>query len=206
MEKFTQVTGAAIALDIDNLDTDQIMPKQFLRGIDKKGLDKGTLYNLRFHADGTPDMDSVFNKPGFDKAPVIVAVWGLQQIGVKAVVAPSFGEIFYSNCFNNGLLAARVSPEDSRKLFAAISSDTPTEVTVDLNDCTIRVPAAGLCVPFTIASRHRTMLLEGLDMLESTMKGIDAINAFRARHEAAFPWMSGLAGKTARILKSREKA
>lgn len=219
MEKFTQVTGAAIALDIDNLDTDQIMPKQFLRGIDKKGLDKGTLYNLRFHADGTPDMDSVFNKPGFDKAPVIVggpnfgcgssrehAVWGLQQIGVKAVVAPSFGEIFYSNCFNNGLLAARVSPEDSRKLFAAISSDTPTEVTVDLNDCTIRVLAAGLCVPFTIASRHRTMLLEGLDMLESTMKGIDAINAFRARHEAAFPWMSGLAGKTARILKSREKA
>lgn len=217
MEKFTQVTGAVIALDIDNLDTDQIMPKQFLRGIDKKGLDKGTLYNLRFHADGTPDADSVFNKPGFAGAPIIVggpnfgcgssrehAVWGLQQIGVRAVIAPSFGEIFYSNCFNNGLLAARVSPEDSRRLFAVISSDTPTEATVNLEDCTIRVPAAGLCIGFAIAPRHRMMLLEGLDMVESTMKGIEQIKAFRARHEADFPWMSTLAGKTARILKTRD--
>ena len=216
MEKFTEITGAAVALDIDNLDTDQIMPKQFLRGIDKSGLDKGTLYNLRFLADGTPNPESAFNKPGFERAPIIVsgpnfgcgssrehAVWGLQQIGVRVVIAPSFGEIFYSNCFNNGLLAARVSPEDSRRLLSVISSDVPTEVTVSLRECRILVPSAGLEVAFAIAPRHRTMLLEGLDMLESTMRDIDEIKAFRSRHEAAFPWMTGLAGKAARVLKSR---
>ena len=200
MKKFTQVTGAALALDIDNLDTDQIMPKQFLRGIDKSGLAEGALYFLRFNPDGSPKAGAVFHKPGFEKAPIIIggpnfgcgssrehAVWGLQQMGIDVVIAPSFGEIFYSNCFNNGLLAAKVSAEDSRRLFKAISTEAPTDVTVDLEACTIR-----------------TMLLEGLDMVESTMKNISEIAAFRAKHEALFPWMTGLAGKTARELKARK--
>ncbi len=216
MEKFIEVTGAALALDIDNLDTDQIMPKQFLRGIDKSGLGQGALYFLRFNPDGTPKAQAVFHKPGFENAPIIIggpnfgcgssrehAVWGLQQMGIKAVIAPSFGEIFYSNCFNNGLLAARVSPEDSRRLFEEISTETATPVTVNLEDCTVRVPEKGLVIPFAIAPRHRTMLLEGLDMVESTLKNLDQIEAFRAAHEKRFPWMSGLAGKTARILKEK---
>ena len=214
MKKFTQVTGAALALDIDNLDTDQIMPKQFLRGIDKSGLAQGALYFLRFNPDGSPKADAVFHKPGFEKAPIIIggpnfgcgssrehAVWGLQQMGIEVVIAPSFGEIFYSNCFNNGLLAAKVSAEDSRRLFEAISTEDPTEVTVDLEACTISVPAKNLVIDFTVAPRHRTMLLEGLDMVESTMKSMPEIEAFRARHESRFPWMTRLAGKTARELK-----
>lgn len=217
MKKFTQITGAALALDIDNLDTDQIMPKQFLRGIDKSGLAEGALYFLRFNPDGSPKAGAVFHKPGFEKAPIIIggpnfgcgssrehAVWGLQQMGIDVVIAPSFGEIFYSNCFNNGLLAAKVSAEDSRRLFKAISTEAPTDVTVDLEACTISVPAKGLVISFAIAPRHRTMLLEGLDMVESTMKNISEIAAFRAKHEALFPWMTGLAGKTARELKARK--
>ena len=126
MEKLVKLNAVAVPLPIDNLDTDQIMPKQFLRGVDKSGLAKGTFFNLRCYPDGTRRPDCVFNKPGYEKAGIIVsspnfgcgssrehAVWGLMQIGIRAVIAPSFGEIFYSNCFNNGLLAAKVS-RDSR--------------------------------------------------------------------------------------------
>ena len=164
MEKLVKLNAVAVPLPIDNLDTDQIMPKQFLRGVDKSGLAKGTFFNLRCYPDGTRRPDCVFNKPGYEKAGIIVsspnfgcgssrehAVWGLMQIGIRAVIAPSFGEIFYSNCFNNG--------------------------------------------PFELSDRHREMLLEGLDMVGSTLKDLDKIQAFRRQHEAAFPWMAGLAGK-----------
>jgi 3-isopropylmalate/(R)-2-methylmalate dehydratase small subunit len=113
MEKLVKLNAVAVPLPIDNLDTDQIMPKQFLRGVDKSGLAKGTFFNLRCYPDGTRRPDCVFNKPGYEKAGIIVsspnfgcgssrehAVWGLMQIGIRAVIAPSFGEIFYSNCFN----------------------------------------------------------------------------------------------------------
>lgn len=110
MEKFTQLTSVAIPLDMDNLDTDQLMPKQFLHGIDKSGLDKGLFYNLRFTSDGEKNPACVFNKPGFEAAQIIVAgpnfgcgssrehaVWGLMQYGIRVVIAPGFGEIFYSS-------------------------------------------------------------------------------------------------------------
>ncbi len=206
MEKFNTLTSVAMPLDIDNCDTDQLMPKQFLHGIDKAGLAAGLFYNLRFTADGAPNPACVFNRPGFEKAQILVAgpnfgcgssrehaVWGLMQYGIRVVVAPGFGEIFYSNCFNNGLLAARVTPEDSRRLFAALSDTTPIEATVDLESQTIT--AAGLVVSFTIAPRHKTMLAEGLDMIDATLKDLPAIEAFRARHEKAFPWMTGLPGR-----------
>ena len=207
MEKFTKLTSAALPLDMDNIDTDQLMPKQFLHGIDKAGLDKGLFFNLRFTSEGKPDPKCVFNKPGFESAKIIVAgpnfgcgssrehaVWGLMQYGIRVVIAPGFGEIFYSNCFNNGLLAARVTAEDSRKLFAAISSDTPVALAVDLNAQTITTPE-GLIISFTIAPRHKTMLAEGLDMIDATLKDLPAIEAFRAEHEKAFPWMTGLPGR-----------
>ena len=119
MDKFTSLTIGAVALEADNIDTDQIMPKQFLRGIDKSGLDKGLFYNLKHKADGSLDPKCVLNSPAAAKAAVLLAgpnfgcgssrehaVWGLLQGGFRVVVAPSFGEIFYSNCFNNGLLVS----------------------------------------------------------------------------------------------------
>ncbi len=163
MEKFTQLTSVALPLDMDNLDTDQLMPKQFLHGIDKSGLDKGLFYNLRFTSDGEKNPACVFNKPGFEAAQIIVAgpnfgcgssrehaVWGLMQYGIRVVIAPGFGEIFYSNCFNNGLLAARISEADSRRLFVAVSSDTPKKLTVNLKEQTITAED-GTVVNFTVA-------------------------------------------------------
>lgn len=217
MQKFTSVTGVVLPLAIDNLDTDQIIPKQFLRGLDKSGLAIGCLYNLRFNPDGSPNTECVFNRPGFEGAPIILAgpnfgcgssrehaVWSLQQMGIRAVIAPSYGEIFYSNCFNNGLLAARVTPEVSQELFSLVSDTHPVSMTIDLENCSISVADSTKTFSFDIAQRHRTMLLNGLDMIENTMREIESIEAFRKEHEARFPWMSRLAGRTARVLKSHD--
>ena len=139
MEKLTTLTAVAAPLPIDNCDTDQIMPKQFLRGIDKSGLARGVFFNMRCNPDGSPRADCVFNRPGFEKTAIICAgpnfgcgsnrehaVWGLMQMGIRVVIASGFGEIFYSNCFNNGLLACRVSPEDAAAIMAALSDTTPS--------------------------------------------------------------------------------
>lgn len=215
MEKFTTLTGAVLPLAIDNLDTDQIIPKQFLRGLDKSGLARGCLYDLRFNADGSPKAGSIFHRPGFDRAAIILggpnfgcgssrehAVWSLLQLGIRAVIAPSFGEIFYSNCFNNGLLAAKVAPEASEALFAAAGTEVPSTATIDLAAGTIALEGCPEVFSFAVAERHRTMLLEGLDMVESTLRDRAAIEAFQARHQAQFPWMARLAGRTARTLKN----
>ena len=197
MEKLITLEAVAAALPFDNLDTDQLMPKQFLRGIDKSGLAKGMLYNMRHLADGSVNPEFVLNRPGWEATKILVAgpnfgcgssrehaVWGLMQYGIRAVIAPSFGEIFYSNCFNNGLLAARVTPEADERLLALLSAPTPQTLTVSVEDR-------------TIGERHRTMLLEGLDAVETTMKDMDEIRRWKEAHEKAFPWMAGLPGRSA---------
>ena len=209
MEKLITLEAVAAALPFDNLDTDQLMPKQFLRGIDKSGLAKGMLYNMRHLADGSVNPEFVLNRPGWEDTKILVAgpnfgcgssrehaVWGLMQYGIRAVIAPSFGEIFYSNCFNNGLLAARVTPEADERLLALLSAPTPQTLTISVEDRTITT-AAGEVLPFTIEERHRTMLLEGLDAVETTMKDMDEIRRWKEAHEKAFPWMAGLPGRSA---------
>ncbi len=206
MEKFTTLHSVAVSLNMDNLDTDQLMPKQFLRGITKDGLAQGLFYNLRFSSDGTPNPASPFNKKGLEEAKVIVAgpnfgcgssrehaVWGLLQYGIRAVIAPSFGEIFYSNAFNNGLLAAKVKESDCEALFKALETDPLLAIHVDLPNQTIT--AGKLDIGFDLSAYHKMMLTEGLDMIDATLREIDAINAFKAKHEADFPWMSRLPGK-----------
>lgn len=210
MDKFQTLTAVAAPLPIDNCDTDQLMPKQFLHGINKAGLDRGLFWNLRMHADGTPRKDCVLNRPGFEDVKILVAgpnfgcgssrehaVWGLMQYGFRVVIAPSFGEIFYSNCFNNGLLAAKVSPEDGESILAALSDTEPQTLTVDLPAQTI-TSRTGAVWHFDLAPRHKHMLLEGLDMVDATLHDLPEIEAWRAKHEAAFPWMTGLPGKRRR--------
>lgn len=211
MEKLITLTAVAAPIDIDNMDTDQLMPKQFLRGIDKSGLAKGLLYNHRHLSDGTLNPNFVLNKPGFENTRIIVAgpnfgcgssrehaVWGLMQYGIRAVVAAGFGEIFYSNCFNNGLLAAKISPQTSAELFNYLSDSEPQKLTVSVKDKEIRTLDGSNVWAFELAERHQTMLLEGLDMLESTMKELELIRKFKLAHEKAFPWMSKLAGRYAK--------
>ncbi len=214
MEKFINLCAVAAPLPIDNLDTDQLMPKQFLRGIDKSGLAKGLLYNLRFRADGTKDEEFILNRPGFEEARIILggsnfgcgssrehAVWGLQQYGIRCVIATGFGEIFYSNCFNNGILAAKVSLGTANALFGILSTEKPVRLEVDVEKRAIRIAddSASPLWTFMLGERHRNMLLAGTDMLETTLKDMPKIERFRAKHEAAFPWMARLPGRMRRM-------
>lgn len=195
------IEGIAAVIDIDNLDTDQIMPKQFLRGIDKSGLDKGLLWDLRFDGAGSPRPDFVLNRPEWAQTRILIgganfgcgssrehAVWGLQQFGIGAVIAPGFGEIFQSNAVNNGLLALALAPQEVRALVAeAARSSAPLCVSVDLGDLTVRTPES--CFAFHLAARHRQMLQEGIDMIGATLKLQQEIAAFAERHWAARPWL-----------------
>ena len=199
------IEGIAAPLPIANLDTDQIMPKQFLRGIDKAGLARGVLYDLRFDEAGAPRPDFVLNQPGYAAAPILLgganfgcgssrehAVWGLQQFGVRAVIASSFGEIFYSNAMNNGLMLATVPEEYMERLLAlAAASEAPVEVRVDVDRLEV-VSAAGTA-RFSLSGRHQKMFLDGLDMLGASLLHLSAIQAFTSRWQEDKPWLKNVA-------------
>jgi 3-isopropylmalate/(R)-2-methylmalate dehydratase small subunit len=197
--------GIAAAIPIDNLDTDQIMPKQFLRGIDKSGLDKGVLYDLRHDATGKPRPDFILNRPEYAQASILVAgpnfgcgssrehaVWGLMQFGIRAVIAPSFGEIFYSNAINNGLLLAMPSADDWHALIEEVSSaSTPLHLCIDVENLRVKSPAT--TIPFRLSRRHQGMFLDGVDMLGATLSHLDAIRAFAQRRHEQHPWLKNVA-------------
>ncbi|MFY3385036.1 3-isopropylmalate dehydratase small subunit [Paracidovorax sp. MALMAid1276] len=200
--------GQAAVLDIANLDTDQIMPKQFLRGIDKSGLAPGLLYDLRFDAAGQSRPDFVLNQPAFQGVDVLVAganfgcgssrehaVWGMQQYGFKAVVASSFGEIFYSNALNNRLLLAMVAEADVQAFMAeAAQQPGPLALSIDVQQRTVR--SAGHAARFVLSDRHQRMFLQGLDVIGASLAYADQIRAFAAAHWAAQPWVKEVARKT----------
>ena len=215
MSKNAVIEGAVLPLPAPNLDTDQVMPKQFLRGIDKKGLDKGVFHDLRFDGQGQPRPDFVMNLPKYAEASIILAgpnfgcgssrehaVWGLKQYGIRAVIASSFGEIFYSNSMNNGLMLATVSEQDLQRLFAEeAAANTPIHVTIDVEN--LQVVSAGGTAPFTLSDRHRCMFLEGLDMLGASLQHLDAIRDFAERWHHAHPWLKDVAS-AARIRLDQE--
>lgn len=206
MTERTQVRGRAAALRIENLDTDQIMPKQFLRGIHKDGLADGLLHDLRFDEQGRPRPDFVLNRPEAVGVRVLVgganfgcgssrehAVWGLQQFGIEAVVAPSFGEIFYSNAMNNGLLALMLPAEAVARLMDGVEATPTQEIVVALDEGVLR--AGEMVVPFTLSARHRRMLMEGLDVIGLTQTHAAAIQAFAQAQAARSPWLVDVAAK-----------
>lgn len=205
MDKSTIIEGIAAPLPIANLDTDQIMPKQFLRGIDKAGLDRGVLYDLRFDEQGRLRKDFVFNQAGYAGAPIILgganfgcgssrehAVWGLQQFGVRAIIASSFGEIFYSNAMNNGLMLATVSEDDLQSLLAeASSSPSPMQVRIDIER--LQLASATVTAGFSLSGRHRQMFMNGLDMLGASLLHLPEIKAFASRWQETNPWLKDVA-------------
>jgi 3-isopropylmalate/(R)-2-methylmalate dehydratase small subunit len=209
------IQGIAAPLDIANLDTDQIMPKQFLRGIDKANLDQGLLWDLRFDGEGHERTEFVLNRPEFKETRVLVvgpnfgcgssrehAVWGLQQYGIQAVIAPSFGEIFYSNALNNGLLAVMLPQPEAAALLAQVrDSALPTHVEIDV--AARVVCSAGRTIPFALSDRYRSMLLEGLDMIGASLTHADAIDAFAQRQWAQQPWLRDVARRTMQRLEGR---
>lgn len=198
------IEGRAAALRIENLDTDQIMPKQFLRGIDKQGLDRGLLHDLRFDAQGRPRPDCVLNRPELAGTPVLLgganfgcgssrehAVWGLLQYGIRAVIAPSFGEIFYSNAMNNRLLLVMLPADQVAALMD--EAEAGAALRIDVNAQRVR----GLRVEagFELAPRHRRMFLEGLDMIGLSLAQRPQIEAFAAAHWARQPWLRDVAAR-----------
>ena len=203
-----RIQGIAAPIAIANLDTDQIMPKQFLRGIDKAGLSQGLLWDLRFDGDGSPREAFVLNRPAYANTRILIAganfgcgssrehaVWGLQQYGIEAVIAPSFGEIFYSNAMNNRLLAVMLPPADVQALFdAAHASAAPLQLEIDVQRLQVRSPAGTHA--FALSERHRTMFLEGLDLIGASLVHRPAIEAFAQRHWAAQPWVRDVARRT----------
>lgn len=208
-----RIEGIAAPLDIANLDTDQIMPKQFLRGIDKAGLDKGVLWDLRFDGEGRPRADFVLNRPEYAGTRVLVAgpnfgcgssrehaVWGLQQYGIRAVIAPSFAEIFYSNAMNNGLLAVTLPETDIIELMKETTERAaPMRIEIDVDVMIVRSPR--MTRSFALSDRHRRMFLEGVDMIGATLAHKADIAAFAQRHWGQQPWVRDVARRTKQRLE-----
>ncbi|HEV3426569.1 MAG TPA: 3-isopropylmalate dehydratase small subunit [Paraburkholderia sp.] len=200
MAKPFVISGTAAPLPINNLDTDQIMPKQFLLGIDKSGLAEGVFYDLRHDADGNVREPFVLNRPEYAGAKILVtgsnfgcgssrehAVWGLQQAGFEAVIAPGYGEIFYFNATNNRLVLVTLPLEQVEALVAELESGTEKNVSIDVDNEVVVTPAGHRYV-FSLPARQKQMLVEGLDMIRMTLRDADRIAAYEAQHDRARPW------------------
>ena len=200
MQSFTTLTGAAAPLMRDNIDTDVIIRVERLTGTTKASMGAVAFEAWRFRPDGGEDPDFVLNRPGFRGAPILVtganfgcgssregAVWAMMGMGLRCVIAESFGDIFYGNCFQNGLLPVRLPPGAVQRL-AEQCAGGGAQVTVDLERQAVTFPQ-GEQASFSIEPMRRTAMLAGLDEIGLTLRHADAIAGFQARDRAARPWI-----------------
>jgi 3-isopropylmalate/(R)-2-methylmalate dehydratase small subunit len=200
MDKFTTLTGVAAPLPIVNIDTDMIIPKQFLKTIERTGLGRGLFHEMRYDDEGRERPDFVLNRPAYRKAQILVAgdnfgcgssrehaPWALLDFGVRCVISTSFADIFYNNCFKNGILPVTVSPEDLAKLMDDAERGANATLTVDLNSQTIRGPDGGE-IRFEIDGFRKHCLMNGLDDIGLTLEKKTKIDGYEQRLEAAQPW------------------
>ena len=201
MDKFTQLTGVAAPLDITNVDTDMIIPKQYLKTIKRTGLGTGLFSEMRFNDDGSENPDFVLNKPSYRHAKILVAgdnfgcgssrehaPWALLDFGIRCVISTSFADIFYNNCFNNGILPVVVSESDLEILFDDARRGANATLTVDLQAQEIHGPDGGT-VTFNIDPARKNKLLNGLDDIGVTMEKTPAIATFEQKTAASRPWI-----------------
>jgi len=199
MTPFDRVSGAAAPMTTPNIDTDVIMPKMFLKGVDRSGLGDGAFNLLRF-IDGKPKPDFVLNQDGYRDACFLVvgpnfgcgssrehAVWGLQQLGIRALIGTTFAGIFNDNCANNGLLTISLDTATVGTLAGIVAHPTSNRLTVDLAQQTIRIDGGGT-IPFAIEPARKEAFLTGRDAISSTLAFADDIRAFEGRHRADNPW------------------
>jgi len=202
LQPFTHVSGKAAPMLAANIDTDVIMPKQFLKGIDRAGLDRGLFFDLRFLPDGSPNPEFVLNKPAWQGASFMVvgpnfgcgssrehAVWGLKQMGIRALIGSSFAGIFYDNCQRNGVLLITLEETVLQRLGQVVSQPDSAQINVDLESQQIGLND-GQVIPFEIDTLRKTALLLGLDAIGSTLQRSEQIKAFEREHLAANPWLS----------------
>ena len=203
MDKFTTLRGVAAPLPMINVDTDMIIPKQFLKTIKRTGLGANLFDEMRFDANGVEKPDFVLNKPAYRNARLLItgenfgcgssrehAPWSLLDFGIRCVIAPSFADIFYNNCFKNGMLPIILPQEQVDLLMDDANRGANAMVTVDLAAQEITGPDGGL-IPFDIDPFRKQCLLEGLDDIDLTLAKSASIDSFEARQKAAQPWLHG---------------
>ena len=201
MQKFEKLTGVAAPLDILNIDTDMIIPKQFLKTIKRSGLGKNLFDEMRFNLDGSEIDDFVLNQAPYRNAEILVAgdnfgcgssrehaPWALLDFGVRCVISTSFADIFYNNCFKNGIMPIVVSADERDALMADATDKENPELTVDLINQTIQRPN-GSTVSFGIDPFRKQCLLEGLDDIGLTLEKAADIDQFEARRDQNQPWL-----------------
>ncbi|MGN6550146.1 MAG: 3-isopropylmalate dehydratase small subunit [Pararhizobium sp.] len=200
MEKFVKLTGVAAPLPVVNVDTDMIIPKDYLKTIKRTGLGKGLFAEHRYNDDGSENPDFVLNKPAYRNARIIVAgdnfgcgssrehaPWALADFGIRCVISTSFADIFYNNCFKNGLLPITVSPEDLDKLMDDAGRGANATLTVDLEKQEIHGPDGGV-VRFEIDAFRKHCLLNGLDDIGLTLEKAPKIDGYESRLAESRPW------------------
>ena len=201
MEKFTTLEGVAAPLKIINVDTDMIIPKQYLKTIKRTGLGKGLFSEQRYKDDGSENPDFVLNQPAYRTAKVLVAgdnfgcgssrehaPWALLDFGIRCVISTSFGDIFYNNCFKNGILPLVVTPEQLALLMDDAERGSNATISIDLEHHTIKGPDGGT-IHFDIDPARKQTLLEGLDDIAATMKEGAEIAAFESKVATSRPWI-----------------
>jgi 3-isopropylmalate/(R)-2-methylmalate dehydratase small subunit len=201
MDKFTVLTGVAAPLPIVKVDTDMIIPKQHLKTIKRTGLGVALFEEMRYDMNGKENPDFVLNKPAYRKAQILVAgdnfgcgssrehaPWALLDFGIRCVISTSFADIFYNNCFKNGILPVKVSKEDLDKLMDDASRGSNSTLTVDLEKQEIKGPDGGT-VKFEIDPFRRKCLLEGLDDIGLTLQHAGDIDAYEAKGKTTQPWL-----------------
>ncbi len=202
MAVFTSVSGVAAPLPQANLDTDVIMPKQFLKGITRDDLARGVFFDLRFDAHGAERTEFVLNQPAYRQSRFLVvgpnfgcgssrehAVWGLSQLGIRAIIGSSFGSIFQDNCYRNGLLPICLLPHEVQRLLVLCADADCAQLRVDLLEQMVELPD-GSRIAFSIDALRREDLLNGRDAIASTLQFAAEIDAFEHSHWRQHPWLA----------------
>jgi 3-isopropylmalate/(R)-2-methylmalate dehydratase small subunit len=200
LQKFEKLTGIAAPLPIVNVDTDMIIPKDYLKTIKRTGLGKGLFAEMRYMEDGSKNPDFVLNRPAYERAEILVAgdnfgcgssrehaPWALADFGIRCVISTSFADIFYNNCFKNGILPIIVSKEDLSKLMDDAERGSNARLTVDLEAQEIHGPDGGT-LHFDIDPWKKHCLLNGLDDIALTLEKAPKIDSFEGRLGAERPW------------------
>jgi 3-isopropylmalate/(R)-2-methylmalate dehydratase small subunit len=200
MQKFNTLTGIAAYLPMINVDTDMIIPKQYLKTIKRTGLGSGLFAELRYDEAGKPHADFVLHKPPYDKAKILIAgenfgcgssrehaPWALLDFGISCIIAPSFADIFYNNCFKNGILPIVLPQAEIDKLIDDASRGANAVLHIDLPNQEIRGPDGGK-IQFDVDHFRKRCLMEGLDDIGLTLEKADAINEFEGRSRVERPW------------------
>ncbi|MGH7812739.1 MAG: 3-isopropylmalate dehydratase small subunit [Candidatus Binataceae bacterium] len=199
MKAFKNFTGLAAPLDRANVDTDQIIPKQFLKAVVRGGLKKGLFFDWRLNPDGSENRDFVLNKPRYEGASILVArnnfgcgssrehaVWALEDFGFRAAIAPEFADIFHNNCFKNGFLPIELMPDEIEHIFRATGDYEAYRLSIDLEKQTVS-DDFGWTAHFDIEPFDKKCLLEGLDDIALTLAHENEIAAYEAQHPAPYP-------------------